>query len=85
MTLPNGTTADYSYDDAYRLTRILYIKGEVILYDIQYEVDAVGNRTRKTISIPSQPDKVYDYIYDSIYRLVQSNLDGEKQAQHSPA
>jgi hypothetical protein len=34
MTLPNGITADYEYDDAYRLTMILYKKGEDTLYDI---------------------------------------------------
>lgn len=46
LTLPNGVTAEYTYDAASQLTAITYEKGAVVLGDITYQYDAAGRRAK---------------------------------------
>ena len=48
IALPNGVTSTLSYDNADRLTRITHARGMTTLEDIQYVLNAVGNRTSMT-------------------------------------
>jgi RHS repeat-associated protein len=79
----NNTLTQYTYDtETYRLTRLLTTanNGNVILQDLNYTYDPVGNISRqfdnaqKTVFYGGQQVEAQsDYIYDAIYRLVQSN------------
>lgn len=78
----NATTTRYLYDlVTYRLTRLLTTAtgGSVILQDLNYTYDPVGNSTRifdnaqKTIFYGGQQVEAQsDYIYDAVYRLIEA-------------
>jgi RHS repeat-associated protein len=44
LTLPNGTSTEYTYDAASRLTGLTYKAGSTVLGTLTYVHDAVGNR-----------------------------------------
>ncbi|WP_295672218.1 SpvB/TcaC N-terminal domain-containing protein [uncultured Mucilaginibacter sp.] len=79
----NNTLTKYSYDVVtYRITRVLTTanNGNNVLQDLNYTYDPVGNISRqfdnaqKTVFYGGQQVEAQsDYIYDAIYRLVQSN------------
>jgi YD repeat-containing protein len=64
ITNPNGTSSALTYDNADRLTRITHSRGMTNLEDIQYLVNAVGNRTQMTDSAG-----VTTWTYDNLDRL----------------
>ncbi|MCB0089543.1 MAG: PKD domain-containing protein, partial [Caldilineaceae bacterium] len=65
----NGVSTSYSYDSASRLTRLLHATGGGTLQDIQYVLDANGNRTQM-----SDSDGLTTYAYDALNRLTQVEL-----------
>jgi RHS repeat-associated protein len=70
---PNGAITMYTHDLAGRLTRI-YTEG---VLDVAYSLDAVGNRTRKTVNGDS-----VDYTYDALNRLIGQSDGKPNQTQH---
>ncbi|HEX6290918.1 MAG TPA: SMP-30/gluconolactonase/LRE family protein [Herpetosiphonaceae bacterium] len=67
QTRANGTTTAYGYDSASRLTSIRHARGTT-LEQIQYGLDANGNRTQQT-----NGDGVTTYTYDALNRLVEAS------------
>ncbi len=64
---PTTTVTSYTYDGLYRLKRAVYSSGE----SVEYEYDAVGNRTAYTRTLSSQV--VTTYTYDAANRLTSVN------------
>ncbi len=66
LTYPNGTTADWDFDDLNRLTAITHkVTGGVSFAAFNYtDYDKVGNR--KTVN----GSKNESYLYDELYRLL---------------
>jgi RHS repeat-associated protein len=62
----SGVATDYGYDTAGRLTRLLHHQGVSPLLDIQYTLDAAGNRRAQRDS-----DGETSYGYDALDRLDQ--------------
>jgi len=50
-TLPSGIVATYNYDDASQLVGIAYTRGAILVGDLQYNYDVLGNRTGTTGSM----------------------------------
>ncbi|MBI5025155.1 MAG: RHS repeat protein, partial [Nitrospirae bacterium] len=46
LTLSNGITTNYSYDNASRLLNMKHLKSTTVLEDLLYEYDPNGNRTK---------------------------------------
>ena len=73
-TLANGATADYTRDDAGRVTAVVFKKSDGILIgDLQYSYDAAGRRTSidgslARMSLPAAD--VTDAVYDADDRLL---------------
>lgn len=68
--LPNGTYETRDYNDVGSLVAVQSFGGtDQILFGIQYELDAVGNRTR-IVEETSDGRRGVDYAYDELYRLV---------------
>jgi RHS repeat-associated protein len=63
-TLENGTTTSYAYDHAARLLQILHSNSGGTLTQINYVLNAVGNRTRRT-----QDGSVDLYTHDATDQL----------------
>jgi RHS repeat-associated protein len=80
MTLPNGLTQTYSYDEAGQLTQISYRKGETTLGAIHYAYDADGatKATWGSFARLALPDAIESASYDAANRLVKR--DGEELA-----
>jgi RHS repeat-associated protein len=64
VATPNGVSSTLAYDIADRLTSITHVKGMTTLEDIQYVVNAVGNRTQMTDSVGTT-----NWTYDNLDRL----------------
>jgi RHS repeat-associated protein len=64
IALPNGVTSTLTYDIADRLTRMTHAWGMTTLEDIQYVLNAVGNRTQMTDSAGTT-----SWTYDNLDRL----------------
>jgi RHS repeat-associated protein len=64
IATPNGVNSTLAYDLADRLTRIAHVQGMTTLEDIQYVVNAVGNRTSMTDSAGTTT-----WTYDNLDRL----------------
>jgi RHS repeat-associated protein len=56
MTLPNGVSANYNFDDAGRLAELKYTKGTTVLKDLLYGYDAKNRRTSYTGNTAPEPD-----------------------------
>jgi RHS repeat-associated protein len=73
-TLANGATVDYSYDDAGKVTAIVYkTSGGTLIGDLQYEYDASGRRSSMggslaRMNLPAAD--VTDASYDAADRLL---------------
>jgi RHS repeat-associated protein len=65
MTYPNGVVTTYGYDGESRLTSLAASRNGTPITSFTYDLDSVGNRTRKTTL-----DWAEDYHYDELYRLV---------------
>ncbi len=52
-TLPNGLQTANAYDNANRVTRLTHSRASTLVEDYQYALDAVGNRTVVTETMPS--------------------------------
>ncbi|MBP5973613.1 toxin [Brasilonema sp. CT11] len=76
----NGAQTEYNYDEkTFRLTHLRTTRGGVVLQDLFYIYDPVGNITRirddaqQTIFFKGQVVLPHcDYIYDAIYRLIEA-------------
>jgi YD repeat-containing protein len=55
VSLPNGVSSNYAYDDAGRLTNLTHTAGEQTLAAFQYTYDNLGNRltANETLAQPS--------------------------------
>lgn len=79
----NGTVSRYEYqEETFRLTRLLTTadNGAVILQDLRFTYDPSGNIIRqfdnaqKTVFYGGQQVEAHSsYLYDAIYRLIESN------------
>jgi len=49
---PAGYRIEYRYDSLDRLAKVIHPSGETVIYSY----DAVGNRTRKTVTVMPSPD-----------------------------
>ncbi len=67
-----GVSKTYSYDDANRLLQLMNRVNGNNLETIDYEYDAVGNRTQKTDN-----HGIHNYAYDAVYRLLSATNDQE--------
>jgi len=52
------TTVDYTYDNLNRLTEVKYDNGVIVTYTY----DALGNRTKKTLSGATGPKEAYAWL-----------------------
>jgi RHS repeat-associated protein len=68
IALPNGVTSTLSYDIADWLTRLTHARGMTTLEDIQYVLNAVGNRTQMTDSAGTT-----SWTYDALDRLTNAS------------
>lgn len=78
----NGTSANYTYDNAGRLTQVWNKEGENTITQHTYQMDAAGNRTHTDEvltngyyagPITSDRQGTIDYNYDKLYRLTKEN------------
>ncbi len=73
LTHGNGTRADYSHDNAGRVTQVSHSLGDgSLLSRFVYQYDANGNRTRQEETqqgFQSGQVQVTDYVYDALDRL----------------
>jgi RHS repeat-associated protein len=72
LTLPNGVTTEYQYDDASQLTALTYRNGLGVLGDLSYQYDPVGNRISVGGSFARTilPDPAPSATYDAANRQV---------------
>ena len=76
LRLPNGTTLDYDYDHAGRVTQISNVNGE----RMTYRYDAAGNRTAETVlSAGGDIVRQQRAVYDELSRLLQA-IGADQQA-----
>ena len=70
ITYPGGINRVYDYDGLARLNRII-VKDNAnnLKMDYDYQFDAVGNITTKTIRVGTEAAKIFNYGYDDVYRL----------------
>ena len=69
-TLPNGVYCDYAYDVDGRLTGVTHRKSDnSLIVGFSYALNAIGNRTSMTETLPSGPARVTSYAYDPLDRL----------------
>ena len=70
LTLPNGVSTEYQYDEASRLTALIYRNALGPLGDLTYTYDANGNRTAVGGAWARSllPDSVPSATYDSANR-----------------
>ncbi|MBA3582901.1 MAG: RHS repeat protein, partial [Gammaproteobacteria bacterium] len=64
LTYPNGIVANYTYDDASRLTQLSYKKGSTVVEQLNYDYDAAGNiikRDRHAASTKQASPQHADY------------------------
>jgi YD repeat-containing protein len=85
ITLPNGQTRGYTYDDQGRLTELANVHptaGTLAAYAYGYDIDPqtqqptlLGQRTSMSLTIPSQglTSAQSTYLYDPAYQLTQAN------------
>ncbi len=74
----SGIAATYAYDLLDRITNITYTAGNgQLIRAIDYQRDAVGLVTRKTIRSPSTSPLATRYAYDSLDRLIGEATSGE--------
>lgn len=78
----NGTSANYTYDNAGRLTQVWNKEGDFTITQHTYQLDPVGNRTHTDEVLtdgyyagPITTDRqgTIDYNYDRLYRLTKEN------------
>jgi RHS repeat-associated protein len=83
---PNMTEALMTYDDADRLTSVVnrQLDGDLIS-SYTYEMDNVGNRVHSEEYYRwRQPNEMrHDYVYDPLYRLVQSRDSEERLTRYA--
>ena len=83
VTQFNGTTTDYDYDQADRLTGIRHETAAGLLVDYDYQLDANGNRAIVTIdNEPILPTQLIDATQSQTYnptknRLTSATIDGQ--------
>ncbi len=88
----NGVTTAYEYDPlTFRLTRLLTLRNNQALQDLNYTHDPAGNITRleddaqQTVYFDNiQTDPHNDYIYDAVYRLIQAQGREHRGQQSAP-
>jgi RHS repeat-associated protein len=77
ITLANGSTTSYTYNDAHEITALVYKKADgTVIGDLQYEYDANGHRTGvggslARLALP--PADITDAAYDANNRLLTWN------------
>jgi RHS repeat-associated protein len=74
LTLPNGMTMSYGYDNASQLTGITYKKADdTLIGDLAYSYNAIGNRiaTGGTLARTSLPEAVADSQHDANNKLTE--------------
>ena len=79
MTLPNGISQNYNFDDAGQLTSITYRSAaNAVIGDLQYSYDAAGRRTKVNGSFArtNLPSVVSSAVYDDYNRLTAWNGQG---------
>jgi RHS repeat-associated protein len=66
----NGTKAEFSYNNANRLTLLANKKSDnTVLSSFSYEVDKTGNRTKRTTAGSAMTAQALKYTYDNIYEI----------------
>jgi RHS repeat-associated protein len=71
-TYGNGTKAEFSYDEANRLTLLANKKSDdSVLSSFTYEVDKTGNRTKRTTAGSAMTAQALKYTYDNIYEITE--------------
>src|SRR5262249_11565791 len=75
LTLPNGITVTYGYDNADQLTSIVYQQGGTTLGDLSYTYDAAGRRVGVggSLARTELPAAVASASYDANNRLINWN------------
>jgi RHS repeat-associated protein len=70
LTLPNGVSTEYRYDDASRLTELIYRNATGVLGNLTYQYDPAGNRIEVGGSFARTllPDPVTTATYDAANR-----------------
>ena len=69
VTLPNGTTVEYTYDNAQRLTGVEDALGNTITYTL----DAAGNITQEDYRDATPTLKyTHDSVFDELSRIIES-------------
>ncbi len=66
VSIPNGMTTAYTYDNRHRMTKLDHKYGGTVLDGYTYALDAGGGITRVT----DQNSEYWDYTYDGRQRLV---------------
>jgi RHS repeat-associated protein len=76
----NGATTTYQYDIQDNLTRVRSVRNNVVIHDLQYEYNAINQKTQK---IDHKNNITEDYTYDNLNRLTSVNTSGQFNANLS--
>ncbi len=85
IAYPNGVTAQYSYDNASRLTGVSHTKNSSTIFGVNYTLDNLGNRRVATESLSDGTSRVQTHTYDELSRLTseQSQQAGQTVSTNS--
>jgi YD repeat-containing protein len=76
LSLPNGVTSNYTYDDLSRVASQTTTNGNgTTVYDVSYSYDLVGNRVQVVEDVDGHSQRTIDYSYDGQYRLTEESWD----------
>lgn len=73
---PSGVTTTYGYDVRHRLTFIRHSKGDLLLAQYRYTLDATGQRLGLEETDAQGQIKVTTWDYDDAGRLIQETAPG---------
>ncbi len=87
IAYPNGVTAQYSYDNASRLTGVAHTKTSPssTIFGVNYSLDNLGNRRVATETLSDGTSRVQTHTYDELSRLTseQSQQAGQTVSTNS--
>lgn len=73
LTLANGATTEYDYDNRLRVVQLQTTVGANVLQDLTYQFDGASNIVNINdgrTSITAANDQTHAYQYDALYRLI---------------
>ena len=75
ISLPNGITTSYQYDNLNRLTNLTHKKADTLIASYTYNLLPAGRRSAVTEVTPEGTSQI-NYAYDNLYRLTNETRTG---------